>query len=233
MSSPLRAVFFDVDGVLLDSLSQHLRICQDKAIEYGLKLRIPTTEEFRSWVSRGAKISPMRYFFLAVGFPPEYADRAVADYERDFAHKYRPQPFDGVDTMLRALHETGLRLGLVTSNTRENVLQALGRTIDYFEPSYCYFFERHAATPRTKSSLLMHGARLLGVPPSDCVYVGDQPADAEAARDAGFRFLGVTYGWGIVRGDTRFDAVDTVAGIADRLLGRTSAAPSHDYVARH
>jgi phosphoglycolate phosphatase len=232
MFSPLRAVFFDVDGVLLDSLPQHLRICHDKAVEFGLKLRIPNVEEFRSWVSRGVRVSPMRYFFLAVGFPPAYADRAVTDYEREFAHKYRPQPFEGVDAMLRGLHDARLTLGMVTSNTRDNVLQALGPTSEHFESSYCYFFERDAATPRPKSWFLANGAQLVGGRPTECVYVGDQPADADAARDAGVHFLGVTYGWGITRGDTRYETVDTVAGIANRLLVCTSSVPSADRVAQ-
>jgi hypothetical protein len=38
-----------------------------KALEYGLKLRIPGIEEFRQLVRQGTKISPMRNFFLAVG----------------------------------------------------------------------------------------------------------------------------------------------------------------------
>ena len=35
------AVLFDVDGVLLDSLTPHLQICKDKNEEYGLGLTIP------------------------------------------------------------------------------------------------------------------------------------------------------------------------------------------------
>jgi beta-phosphoglucomutase-like phosphatase (HAD superfamily) len=45
--SGLQAVFFDVDGVLLDSLPQHLAFCRAKAEKYGLHLRIPTVEEFK------------------------------------------------------------------------------------------------------------------------------------------------------------------------------------------
>ena len=69
MRAGLKGVFFDVDGVLVDSLPQHLQICRDKAAEFGLNLRIPSIDEFRQLVSRGTKVSPMRCFFLAVGFP--------------------------------------------------------------------------------------------------------------------------------------------------------------------
>jgi N-acetyl-D-muramate 6-phosphate phosphatase len=132
MSSLPRAVFFDVDGVLVDSLPQHLQICHDKAIEFGLNIRIPTVEEFRDLVRLGTKVSPMRYFFLTVGFPEDFAERAVADYNRDFVQHYRPQTFPGVERMLSALQVAGLKLGLVTSNTRANVVSALGNAMQFF-----------------------------------------------------------------------------------------------------
>jgi phosphoglycolate phosphatase-like HAD superfamily hydrolase len=128
-----RAVFFDVDGVLVDSLPQHLQICRDKAVEFGLKLKIPTVDEFRQLVRRGTKVSPMRYFFLAVGFPEDYAARAVADYEREFIQRYRPKAFPGVSKMLKTLQAAEVKLGLVTSNTRANVVPALGNAMQYFE----------------------------------------------------------------------------------------------------
>jgi beta-phosphoglucomutase-like phosphatase (HAD superfamily) len=55
----LKTIFFDVDGVLLDSLPQHLPICRDKAAEFGLDLKIPTVETFRRLVHRGTEVSPM------------------------------------------------------------------------------------------------------------------------------------------------------------------------------
>ena len=51
------------------------------------------------------------------------------------------------------------------------------------------------------------------------IYVGDQPADWLAAREAGVNFLGVSYGWGISKEDKEFPVVDSVKGIAEYLLG--------------
>jgi phosphoglycolate phosphatase-like HAD superfamily hydrolase len=212
-----RAVFFDVDGVLLDSLPQHLQICRDKAIEFGLKLQIPTVNEFRQLVCRGTKVSPMRYFFLAVGFPEDLAERAVADYEREFIQRYRPLPFAGVSEMLNTLKTSGLRLGVVTSNTRSNVVPVLGDAMQYFEESCLFFFDRYPE-PRTKSWCLGEGARLLHLERQACVYVGDQPADAIAAREAGVRFLGVAYGWGISQDDKQYDTVKSITEIPDKLI---------------
>jgi phosphoglycolate phosphatase-like HAD superfamily hydrolase len=212
------AVFFDVDGVLVDSLPQHLQICHDKAVEFGLKLKIPTVDEFRQLVRRGTKVSPMRYFFLAVGFSEDFAARAVADYEREFIQRYRPKLFAGVSKMLKTLQTAGLKLGLVTSNTSANVVPALGNAMQYFEESCLFFFDRYSE-PKTKSWCLAEGARLLGFDPRTYVYVGDQPADAAAARKAGVRFLGVTYGWGITQDDQQYETAKSIMDISDKLMG--------------
>jgi phosphoglycolate phosphatase len=218
----VRAVFLDVDGVLLDSLPQHLAICADKAREFGLHLRIPDVGAFRRLVASGVKVSPMVDFFRAVGFPDEIAERAAADYKREFMQRYRPTVFPGVDAMLARLHEAGHTLGLVTANTAGNVEPALGEAMRYFDPR-CLFYVDSLAQPRSKAWWLSEGSRILGVAPQDCVFVGDQPADAAAAHAAGCRFLGVTYGWGLSGGDASMLTADSVEAIADVLAG---AAPA-------
>jgi phosphoglycolate phosphatase len=214
----LGAVFFDVDGVLIDSLPQHLAICRDKAIQFGLNLRMPTIEEFREMVRRGVKVSPMRDFFLAVGFPESLADRAVIDYQNEFMEHYKPQPFVGTDKLLSRLQHAGLKLGLVTSNTRANVEPALGNAMQYFDDRCLFYFDRYPA-PKSKPWCINEGTRILRMTPAECVYVGDQPADAAAANDAGTQFLGVTYGWGITKSDNQYAKATTLLEIAEKLIG--------------
>ena len=210
------AVFFDVDGVLINSLPQHLQICRDKANEFGLRLSIPTIEEFRELVRAGVKVSPMRNFFLAVGFPKYLVDRAVADYERDFSQHYRPKAFPGVDQMLRTLQTAGVQLGLITSNTRENVTPALSNSMTLFDERCLFFFDKYRIL-KTKAWSLAEGMRVLEISSDDCVYVGDQPEDARAASEAGIQFLGVTYGWGISDRDRQYRSAKNVWEIPDKL----------------
>lgn len=218
MRFPLEAVFFDIDGVLIDSLPQHLQICRDKAIEFGLKLEIPSVERFREMVRQGTKVSPMRYFFLAVGFPPALADRAVVDYDNEFMELYRPKPFAGVERLLSKLHNAGLTLGLVTSNIRANIEPALGTAIQYFDQRCLFYFDRYPEK-KSKPWCLAEGAHILRLPLNECVYVGDQPADAVAAKEAGTQFLGVTYGWGITDDDVQYEQAKSILEIADKLIG--------------
>lgn len=215
-NSPIAAAFFDLDGVLVDSLGPHLEICREKAREFGLHLDIPDANGLRSLVQRGAVISPMRHFFEAVGFPAEFARRATADYEREFASRYAPQLFPGAARTLRRIHENKLPLGLVTANTRPIAAQVLGELMQCFDAS-CVFTDDDPSK-LSKSDALKAGAASLGLPVERLLYIGDQPKDAEAASAAGTQFLGVTYGWGISRGANAFATVDDVEAIADIVL---------------
>lgn len=211
----LRAVFLDVDGVLLDSLPQHLRFCADKAREYGLQgLQMPTIDEFKRMVSAGVVVSPMLNFFLAIGFPAPLAKRGVQDYEREFMKVRRAAAFPGINDMLKRLSGSGLVLGLVTSNTRANVEPALANEMHYFDARCRFYFDRYPR-PRDKTWCLTEGARTLGLSPAQCIYVGDQPGDAAAAGAAAMHFLGVSYGWGLQANEV---TVYSVPAIADALL---------------
>jgi len=192
-----RAVVFDVDGVLVDSLPAHLEMCVELGHEYGLELAIPSVSEFKRLVRRGVIISPMREFFRAVGFPEDLAHAADQEYERSFAQRFSPLPFAGVADLLASLRSAGIELGIVSSNTRANVEKALGPLLSAFGAGRV--FTRDHATARTKKDALAELA--LELPRSRILYVGDQPADAQAARAAGLPFIGVTYGWGFAPGD--------------------------------
>lgn len=213
---PIRAAFFDVDGVLLDSLTSHLRICEDKSREYGLGLQIPGPLEFKNLVRRGMRISPMKFFFLAVGFPEDAAEKADLQYQNIFMEQYAPAPFPGVHEMLAALSNAGLPLGVVTANVIGNVETALGHDMKYFHPRA--LMTKDHPPGLTKASGLLAGAAELGLAPQELIYVGDQPADYSAAEEAGVRFLGVTYGWGISSEDRAFPTVGSPAHIADYIL---------------
>jgi len=218
---PLAAVVFDIDGVLLDSLPQHLAICRDLAAAYGLSLAIPDVAGMRALIAAGVTISPMLDFFRAVGFPEAEAARATACYNVDFMARYRPATFSGIDSMLAALQGHGFRLGLVTANIRANIAPALGASLGRFDPA-CQFFYDSAPVAQTKARQLTEGARRLGLDPAAVVYVGDQPSDARAAGEAGMPFLGVSYGWGLTGREGELELVAAVAEITPAILNQSA-----------
>jgi N-acetyl-D-muramate 6-phosphate phosphatase len=208
----IQSVIFDIDGVLLDSLTPHLKICEDKNREYGLGLKIPNVDEFKKMVRRGVKISPMNYFFLAVGFPENDARRAFVEYKKEFIESYNPAPFPCIEKTLDSLHRGNLVLGIVTSNLRTNIDKALGDYMNFFDQNYIYSLDNMVG--ESKKDALISLTEKIGLTPGEIIYVGDQMSDWQAAKSAGMNFLGVTYGWGISSEEKEFPTIDNVQGIS-------------------
>ncbi len=122
--------------------------------------------------------------------------------------------------LLTRLREAGIEAGVVTSKRRHSArLATHGVGIDGLIDVIATLedTERHKPAPDP----LLHGARVLGVDPAACVYVGDAVVDVRAARAAGMAAVAVTWGAG-VRGELLAagpDAVaDTVAELESILL---------------
>lgn len=210
-----KGILFDVDGVLLDSLGPHLRICEDKNKEYGLNLKIPNAVELKQMARNGVRISPMEFFFQAVGFSQEYAEKATRQYQDIFMRFYRPVPFKGVDATLKTLHGSGLQMGIVTSNVRANVVEALGQSIKYFDQGCIYTKDNMEGL--SKAEAIVSAIRHFNIEREETLFVGDQPSDYSAATEAKVDFLGVTYGWGISVKDNEFPHINEISEICDYL----------------
>jgi len=194
----------------------HLQICEDLIRKYGLGLKTPTAAEFMKLSRSGAVLNPMKAFFKTVGFAEQDAERATQYYRENFAGQYPPIIFPFVEDLLRSLRKSGLSLGIVTANVRVNVEPALGSLWSLFDTRLVYTYDH--ATEWTKAKALNAGVQQLAVTPNDVVFVGDQLADRDAAQQAGVRFVGVTYGWGISRDDRGFDTVHDPRELAVYLL---------------
>ena len=138
---------------------------------------------------------------------------------------YAPQPFAGVHEMLGDLHRAGFMLGLVTSNVRSNVEGPLGASMALFRDD-C-IFTKDSAADFSKASAIEQAVRQCAVGKRETIYVGDQPADVQAAARAGVPFLGAAYGWGISADEDGMRTVETVDAITPaflRALPRSSSA---------
>jgi len=231
----MRAVIFDLDGVLIDSLPAHLRFAErmaKKARQPQPAINVPKSpKEFKervaaAWTTdRSTKISPMLQFFRFLDFTPKNAERADRDYRANF--KREPIPlFTGVADMLLRLQRHGLKLGIVTSNTRANLRSAFGKWLFLFEPE-CIFTDDDRPK-REKHEAISAAVAALNIDPSEAVFVGDQHSDWMAAQAAGVGFLAVTYGWVIAQAGPEekraFESVDTPKSVADHFIGE-SAVP--------
>lgn len=175
-----RAVLFDWDGTLLNSYAADVRayLSMFRALEI-------------KWTEREVNLhySPNWYRVYRAALLPR---SKWIEANRLWARAYkleRPPLLPGARHVLRRL-AAEFDLGIVTSGNRARVrrqLRGFGLA-DYFSACVC---SEDAAKKKPHPAPLQLALKRLGLPPEQCVYVGDTAEDMEMARRAGVRAVGV------------------------------------------
>jgi len=212
MDFVIKAVVFDLDGTLVDSVELIIVSFQHAVREVlGKEL---SREESIAHVGR-----PLREQMLI--FSPEHVDELVSTY-RDFNHREHDRMltlYEGIIGLLDRLGKRGVKLGIVTSKSRLTTQMAFDLTgiEPYFSVTVCA--DESARNKPNPDPILLSLAKL-GVEPNEAAFVGDSPADIQAANAAGVMSIGVT--WGVFDSDTLADEkpvrlVHTISQLAEAL----------------
>ena len=182
----IRAVIFDLDGVLADSEGIHILAWEEIAREYRLsKDRLPL-HDWIGYPDTEIVKDVVREHGLSVT-PEDLLDQKRGIFRRLIAEKLEPIP--GAIEALAALEP--FPLGLATSSSRseaELMLRILGIT-DRFRTVVTADEVTHSK-PEPDSYLL--AAEGLGITPEYCVAIEDSSAGIQSARAAGMIVLAVT-----------------------------------------
>ncbi|HET8645396.1 MAG TPA: HAD-IA family hydrolase, partial [Vicinamibacteria bacterium] len=131
--------------------------------------------------------------YRLLGLPPERWAEADARWLEQFACE-PPLAIAGAREAVRRLREAGLRLGLVTSGSRQRVpgeIEALGFA-GVFEAVVCAGdYERRKPHPEA----LLLALERMAVAPAQSAYVGDSPEDVLMAQAAGVLAVGIPGGF--------------------------------------
>ena len=190
MSVPA-ALLLDLDGTLLDTAPDMGGALNLLRAEHGLEPLPPAT--IRPVVSHGA----MR--LVSLGFPDATGDsfealrlRFLQLYAQNLALGTRL--FPGFEAVLDDLEARGVPWGVVTNKPgwlTDPLLAALG--LD--RRAACAVSGDTVAERKPHPLPLLHAARLVGVAPERCVYVGDAERDIQAGRAAGMTTVVAAYGY--------------------------------------
>lgn len=202
---------FDLDGTLCDTLEDIATAVNEVLARLGLPTLQAAT--VRSYVGRGPRTLMERCLGEAGRPKLDRATNLLLDYYKirclDKTRLY-PGVAGGLGRM------ASVRKIVLSNKPRDicrTVLEGLG-IAPYFAGIYGgdSFRTRKPEPEAVFEALRRHGAR-----PDEAVMVGDSDVDLQAARRAGVRFLGVTYGYGTreeLRGaDCLADSFEAAVGI--------------------
>jgi phosphoglycolate phosphatase len=188
---PHRAVLFDLDGTLVDSAPDLAGAGNELRVRRGLP-ELPH-ECYRPLTGTGAR----GMLAIALGAHPDHAN--FEDLKTEYLDTYARRMtrltrlFDTMDSVLDALEARDVAWGIVT-NKHSRFATALVADLGLAGRCAVLVCGDSAARAKPHPDPLWMAADQLGLPPGDCVYVGDDLRDIQAGRAAGMRTIAA--GWG-------------------------------------
>ena len=216
-----RGILFDMDGTVLDTLSDLHTATNVSLTKNGLPKR--SLDEVRRFVGNGIR----RLVELAV---PEGSDKGTVDAVfADFNDYYkdhcadRTRAYPGINTLLSSLRQAGVKTAVVSNKSDYAVQELVER---YFKGGFDYALGVKDGVPRKPAPDMVYAAlSALGAAKEEAVYVGDSDVDLMTAKNSGLPCIAVTWGFrdrAFLRahGATRFaDRPADVLRLVELLLG--------------
>ncbi len=189
-----KAVIFDLDGTLLDTIEDLTDSMNASLAQMGYPTK--TVEECKILVGDGLGT------FISRSLPSSRADDPEtcrklrelirSEYRKRNASKTRPYP--GIREMLAAMSQRELPLAILSNKPDDSTREVVGK---YFPdvPFRLVFGAREDVPVKPHPEGALAIARELEIPPADILYVGDTHTDMRTAAAAGMYAVGVLWGF--------------------------------------
>ena len=183
-----KAVIFDLDGVLIDSMPHHVRAWQEVFRSFGVEL---PAEELRMHEGEKARITIGRLARKhGLSFDDDELEQLVEQkrqiYRRSAPRGLRPM----AQQIVRLLLKRGFRLAIVTGSVRPNLEWTLSPAELALFQTIVTSEECRNGKPSAEPYLL--AAERLHLQPSLCLVIENAPLGIQSAKAAGMKCVAIT-----------------------------------------
>ncbi|MDH6060911.1 HAD-IA family hydrolase [Chrysosporum bergii ANA360D] len=180
-----KVIIFDFDGTIADTVDALVTIANRLAVEFGYTQITP--EELamlRNFTSREI----IKYSGVSL-FKIPFLLKKVKGELKQKIQDFKPIP--GISTVLIELYHQGYRLGIITSNSQENVVAFLKNN----ELHQLFDFIHSGVTIFGKTTIINNVLKQKQLKTQAVIYVGDETRDIEASKKAHIKVIAVTWGF--------------------------------------
>ena len=190
---PYKAVIFDLDGTLLDTL-EDLGSTMNKVLrDRGFPIHDINT--YRYFVGNGVTMLVTRSLPQKQRFS-EMIRECVEAFHNDYEHNWHKttRPYDGVPEMLDELSVQGVKMAILSNKPHEFVKHCVSEILKRWSFDMVFGHkEGFALKPDPHSALEI--ARVLNIASHEILYLGDTGTDMKTARAAGMFSVGALWGF--------------------------------------
>ena len=190
---PFKAVLFDLDGTLLDTLKDIGNAVNRVLAGKGF----PTHElnVYRYFVGDGAAMLINR------ALPEEKRNDDViraclTEFLEDYGRNWnvKTTPYEGIPEMLDVLNDRGLKMAILSNKPHEFTKQCATELLSNWNFDVV-IGQRNGAPPKPDPAGALEVAKRLNIPPADFLYIGDSGVDMKTAVASGMFPVGVLWGF--------------------------------------
>lgn len=216
----MRAIIFDVDGTLVDSVDLHARAWQEALADFGHHVEFARV---RSQIGKGGdQLMPM---FLAADELADHGDALEQHRSKLWKTKFMGgvKSFPRVRELFERLLGDGWKIALASSAKGDELqtYKDLAQIADLLDAETS---ADDAEKSKPHPDIFQAAVARLEVAPAECLVVGDSPYDAEAATKAGIRSIGFLCG-GFSRAELTAAGFETLYESASDVLERYQQTP--------
>ena len=208
----IKAVFFDFDGTLMNTLPGIAHFGNAALAEVGLR---PVEEDkYRYFVGNGRNKLIHRMLDFYKADTEENYEKAGKKYDSLYEADvmYGSVVYDGIPTLLDALKKDGIKCAML-SNKPDNVAQMLIEKNFGGKFDIC-FGQRQGIPTKPNPQAALEIAEKLNVKAEECLFVGDTVVDVTTGKNAGMYTCGVLWGF---RDKEELLEADYIASVPDDI----------------
>ena len=185
-----RAVIFDLDGTLLNTLGDLASSVNFALRSCGYPER--SIDEVRTFIGNG--VIMLMHRSVPKGTNAEDEKKCFEKFRAHYLEHMEDTtaPYEGVNGLIRALGEKGIGTAVV-SNKLDAAVKGLCKK--HFPLLTCAFGVTQESERKPSAANVNKALSLLGVRREEALYVGDSEVDVQTAQNAGLEMVGVTWGY--------------------------------------